>query len=309
MGPEGPCGEQGPRGEQGPMGPRGVKGDTGCPGPVGPKGDKGPIGPQGEPGPKGDKGENGETPVITVVEDTPLSYKVNFKTSEEDITSPNLFKPLVEYHADLSAIGSTLNIPLRNLILIYQNTSTSSIRITVAAKDTSVPVLTDMRRVTIYNAASVESQTYNNTAVSTRTVLDDLVYSNSQESHSMKIRQQDPVTKLWSLCEIHTFLSGGGARSKLFLEQLFLLFIFRWRHPHHFPKGHGKFTLSVIACLACQVCNGDIRTGKKPLCRIIHPVLQKPGSNGHTVNGFKALLHGWVLLSKGVTVVADGFPI
>ena len=30
---------------------------------------------------------------------------------------------------------------------------------------------------------------------------------------------------------------------------------------------------------------------------------------GHTVNGFKALLHGWVLLSKGVTVVADGFPI
>ncbi|HCL08637.1 MAG TPA: hypothetical protein DHW25_01785 [Blautia sp.] len=141
MGPEGPCGEQGPRGEQGPMGPRGVKGDTGCPGPVGPKGDKGPIGPQGEPGPKGDKGENGETPVITVVEDTPLSYKVNFKTSEEDITSPNLFKPLVEYHADLSAIGSTLNIPLRNLILIYQNTSTSSIRITVAAKDTSVPVL------------------------------------------------------------------------------------------------------------------------------------------------------------------------
>ena len=123
------------------MGPRGVKGDTGCPGPVGPKGDKGPIGPQGEPGPKGDKGENGETPVITVVEDTPLSYKVNFKTSEEDITSPNLFKTLVEYHADLSAIGSTLNIPLRNLILIYQNTSTSSIRITVAAKDTSVPVL------------------------------------------------------------------------------------------------------------------------------------------------------------------------
>lgn len=156
--------------------------------------------------------------MITVVEDTPLSYKVNFKTSEENITTPNLFKPLVEYHADLSATGSTLNIPLRNLILTYQNTSTSSVRITVAAKDTSVPVLTDMRRVTIYNAASVESQTYNNTAVSTRTILDDLVYSNSQESHSMKIRQQDPVTKLWSLCEIHTFLSGGGARSSIWIQ-------------------------------------------------------------------------------------------
>lgn len=89
--------------------------------------------------------------------------------------------------------------------------------ITVAAKDTAVPVLTDMRRITIYNAASIESQTYNNTLVSTRTVLDDLVYTLSQESHSMKIRQQDPETKLWSLCEIRSFLSNGGARSSIWI--------------------------------------------------------------------------------------------
>ena len=117
----------------------------------------------------------------------------------------------------MSATGSTLNIPLRNLILTYQNTSTTSIRITVAAKDTAVPVLTDMRRITIYNAASIESQTYNTTLVSTRTVLDDLVYTLSQESNSMKIRQQDPETKLWSLCEIRSFLSNGGARSSIWI--------------------------------------------------------------------------------------------
>lgn len=81
-----------------------------------------------------------------------------------------------------------------------------------------MPILTDMRRVTIFNASSVESQTYNNATVSTRTVLDDLVYSNSQESHSMKIRQQDPVTLLWSLCGIHTFLSNGGARSSIWIQ-------------------------------------------------------------------------------------------
>lgn len=34
----------------------------------------------------------------------------------------------------------------------------------------------------------------------------------SQESHIMVLRQQDPVTRLWSLCEVHSFLSGGGAR-------------------------------------------------------------------------------------------------
>ena len=131
------------------------------------------------------------------MEDTPLTYKLNFKTTAEDITSPNLFKPLEEYHVNLSATGSTFNLPLGSLILTYQNTSTTSIRITVAAKDTAVPVLTDMRRITIYNGSSVESQTYNNTTVSTRTVLDDLMYTQSQESHSMTIRQQDPTTNLW----------------------------------------------------------------------------------------------------------------
>lgn len=254
MGPEGPRGEQGPRGAQGPMGLRGVKGDTGCPGPagprgatgpmgprgpqgvrgdIGPKGDTGdigpqgiqgnpgPIGPKGDPGvqgPKGDKGDIGETPTITVVEDTPLSYKLNFKTSTEDITTPNLFKSLDEYHVDLSASCSTLNIPLRDLVLTYQNTSTSAVRITVAAKDTTVPILTDMRRTSIFNTTSIETQTYNNTSVSTRTVLDEIVYSQSQESHSMLIRQQDPTTKLWSLCEIHSFISNGAARTSIWIQ-------------------------------------------------------------------------------------------
>lgn len=193
----------------GPRGPQGVRGD------IGPKGDPGEKGEQGE---KGDPGENGETPVITVVENTPLTYRLNFKTTAEDITTPNLFKPLEEYHVNLSATGSTFNIPLGSLILTYQNTSTTSIRITVAAKDTAVPVLTDMRRITIYNGSSVESQTYNNTTVSTRTVLDDLMYTQSQESHSMTIRQQNPTTNLWSLCEIHTFSSNGGARTSVWVQ-------------------------------------------------------------------------------------------
>lgn len=242
MGPEGPRGEQGSRGEQGPMGPRGIKGDTGCPGPVGPRGAVGPMGPRGpqgvrgDIGPKGDtgdigpqgeqgiqgiqgeKGDPGETPAITVIEDTPLGYKLNFRTSTEDITTPNLFKSLDEYHVDLSATGSTLNIPLKSLILTYQNTSSTSIRISIAAKNTAAPVLADIRRITIYNGSSVESQTLNNTTISTRTVLDDLMYSESQESHSIKIRQQDPDTKLWSLCEIHTFSSNKGARTSVWIQ-------------------------------------------------------------------------------------------
>lgn len=224
IGPQGEKGETGPQGEQGIQGPKGDKGETGPQGEkgeTGPQGEKGETGPQGEQGIQGiqgEKGDPGETPAITVIEDTPLSYKLNFRTSTEDITTPNLFKSLDEYHVDLSATGSTLNIPLENLILTYQNTSSTSIRISIAAKNTAAPVLADIRRITIYNGSSVESQTLNNTTISTRTVLDDLMYSESQESHSIKIRQQDPDTKLWSLCEIHTFSSNKGARTSVWIQ-------------------------------------------------------------------------------------------
>lgn len=184
MGPRGIRGEQGcpgpagPRGSVGPMGPRGPQGVRGDTGPVGPQGDRGPVGPKGDPGPQGpigprgepgekgeqgiqgEKGDTGETPVITVAEDTPLSYKLHFQTSEQELTTPNLFAPFTEYYVDLSAADSTLNIPLKDLILTYQRASASALR----------------------------------------------------------IRQQDPVTKLWSMCEINSFLSAGGARCSIRIQ-------------------------------------------------------------------------------------------
>mgnify|MGYP001662453741 CR=1 FL=1 len=112
----------------------------------------------------------------------------------------------------------SLNIPLENLILTYQQISTTALRITIAAKDTNAPVLTDIRRITIFNTSSVESLTLNNTTISTRTVLDDLMYTQSQESHCLTIRQQNPIIKLWSLCEIHSFSSNGGARTSVWVQ-------------------------------------------------------------------------------------------
>lgn len=162
---------------QGEIGPQGVQGDRGCPGP---------------------QGENGETPVITVLESTPISYKLNFKTFEQDITTPNLFAPYSEYHADLSAVNSVLTIPLKNLVLTYQTTSASAVRISIAPKESGASVLIDMRRASIYNASTIEAQTLDNTTVSGRTVIDEIVYSKSQETHNVRIRQQDPETKLWS---------------------------------------------------------------------------------------------------------------
>lgn len=233
QGEQGPVGEQGPMGEQGlqgEIGPQGVQSDRGCPGPQGdqgiqgPRGEKGdtgekgeqgiqgPKGDTGERGPQGEKGETGETPVVTVAEETPLSYKLRFATSGQALTTPNLFAPASEYHADLSAVGSTLVIPLKDLELSYQTTSATALRITLAPKDAAAPVLVDLRRTSIYNGSTVETSTLNGTTVSGRTVVDEIVYTNSQETHQMVLRQQDPASKPWSLCEVHSFLSAAGAR-------------------------------------------------------------------------------------------------
>ncbi len=142
---------------------------------------------------------------------------MNFKTENQDITTPNLIPPLSEYHANISALNSVLSIPLNNLILTYQTTSTTGMRISIAPQNESVPILTDMRRTSIYGSGAIEVQNFDNTTVSKSTVLDSLVYSQSQEEHTMKIRQQDPDTKLWSLCEIHSFISNGGARTSVWV--------------------------------------------------------------------------------------------
>lgn len=221
IGPKGDRGPAGPKGDTGPMGPMGPRGERGEQGERGPVGEQGPIGEQGlqgEVGPQGEKGDTGETPVITVAEDTPLSYKLHFKTSEQELTTPNLFAPLTEYHVDLSAAGSTLDIPLKDLVLTYQRSSTSALRISIAPKDTAAPVLVDIRRTTIYDGSTIETQTMNSTTLSSSIAIDGTVYTNSQETHNMRIRQQDPATQLWSLCEVSSFLSAGGARCSIRIQ-------------------------------------------------------------------------------------------
>ena len=150
-----------------------------------------------------------------MAEDTPLSYRPRFQTSGQELTTPNLFTPVSEYHADLSAVGAALVIPLKDLELTYQTTSGTALRITIAPKNAGISVLVDMRRTSIYNASTIETQTLNGAAISGRTVIDDIVYTHSQETHSILLRQQDPVSKLWSLCEIRSFLSAGGARTSV----------------------------------------------------------------------------------------------
>ena len=137
------------------------------------------TGEKGEQGIQGENGDAGETPVITVAEDTPLSYKLHFKTSKQEVTMPNLFSPFTEYHVGLSAADSTLNIPLKDLILTYQCSSTSALRISIAPKDAAAPVLVDLQRTTIYDDSTIETQPLNGSSISASLAIVGTVYTNS----------------------------------------------------------------------------------------------------------------------------------
>ena len=229
-GPTGPTGATGATGVTGPAGAAGVIGATGPIGPTGPQGPQGAQGIQGQTGsvgPKGDTGPTGASPEISVAENTPTSYKVNFKTEDYQITSPNLKSNTEVSNINLSSAGSSVDVPLESLILTFRYASATSIRISIRPADAAKPVLADIRRTSIYDGAAIESQTNNNTTISTSLVLDDTVYSQSQEMHWMRIRQQNPNNQLWSMCEVRTFASQGGARTSICVEWLYIGATFR----------------------------------------------------------------------------------
>ena len=224
VGATGATGAQGVKGETGATGAtgaQGVKGETGATGPTGVQGIKGETGATGATGAQGIQGVTGQTPNIAVAEDTPTSYKVSFKTDTQEITSPNLKSNVAYYNANLATLNSYIDIPLDNLTFTVANTSITSVRMSVQPKVATTPVLADIRRTSIYDGASVESQTFNNTTVAAKLVVDDLVYSQSQEINWIRIRQQNPTTKLWSMCEIRTFISQGGARTTICVEWIY----------------------------------------------------------------------------------------
>ena len=128
------------------------------------------------------------------------------------MTTPNLFAPFTEYHVDLSAADSTLNIPLKDLILTYQRAAHQHRAEEHRRARFGRPAQNDHLR------RQHDRQTLNGSSISASIAIDGTVYTNSQETHNMRIRQQDPVTKLWSMCEINSFLSTGGTRCSIRIQ-------------------------------------------------------------------------------------------
>lgn len=118
-------------------------------------------------------------------------------------------------NADISASGATmtLTIPNENIIITLKNTSSTSASISYAATTgTITPV--DIRRVTMYGGGSNETYTMDGgTLTTTPTVVDDTVYtvSNDTSAHFIRVNGNSYVITVW--------ISGGGARSSLIYEK------------------------------------------------------------------------------------------
>ena len=160
-------------------------------------------------------------PLSTSSPPTLTSYKLRFQTEGQSIVTPNLRGTTLSYNADLSKTGSSIEIPLDPLILTAAYRAGDSIQLSVRPKTTGSSVLSDIRRVSIYDGGVFDIQTNDNLAITARFVLDDIVYNRSREMHWMDVRMQDPATNLWSMCTVHTFCSYTGNRTTISVEWLY----------------------------------------------------------------------------------------
>ena len=214
-GPQGPAGAQGEQGPQGPAGPQGEQGPQGPAGPQGEQGPQGPAGPQGEPG------TAGETPQVAVAEDTPDSYRLTFTSGGQQITTPNLKAAPESYNYNLSASGSSASIPLGALTLTLTASSLQSLQASVSPASAGQTVPADIRQSSIYSTGTALGQTYNNLSITGSVPLGDVIYNESQAMNWIWVRQQDPSTGQWSMCEVKIFSSNLAARTSVCVQWLY----------------------------------------------------------------------------------------
>lgn len=133
------------------------------------------------------------------------------------MTTPNLFAPFTEYHVDLSAVDSTLNIPLKDLILTYQRASASALRISIVPKNTAAPVLVDLRRTTIYDGSTIETQTLNGSSISASIAIDGTCTQTRRRRTTCASASRIP-SRSSGRCVRSILPSAGGARCSIRIQ-------------------------------------------------------------------------------------------
>lgn len=193
----------GPAGVQGMQGPAGETGVTGETGPQGPEGPEGTEGPRGETGPAGEVSVSGTGERL---------YQLEMLGEPAPLTTPNLLYAPAVTNGNTSTSGSSIELTLMNVIYSIQYASTTASRLYIRPAGTALRV--DVKRATQYDTAA-EGEQWDNYNLTGSLSLDGIIYNRSNESHKTRIRQQNPVTGLWSLCDVDMFDSANGGRVTL----------------------------------------------------------------------------------------------
>ena len=101
--------------------------------------------------------------------------------------------------------------------VVYRLQYLSATAVVASVKPLSIPVLTDIKRSAFYDGA-VEGQQWDNYTLSGTLAVDAIVYNRSNEKHLTRIRQQDPETGLWSLCDVNMYSSKNGGRANIWVN-------------------------------------------------------------------------------------------
>lgn len=127
------------------------------------------------------------------------------------IVGRNGKQPYLLLNGNLEASGSSMEGAVGNVLLRVVYNGSDSVDMTIGPL--TVPLMIDYKRLSFWDALGIESVVGNGVTLSTTISVDGLIFSSSRETHYVWLRQQDPVTLLWSLFEIHLFSSDTKRRT------------------------------------------------------------------------------------------------
>jgi hypothetical protein len=157
------------------------------------------------------------SPTISISESTPSSYVLQVTDRNGSYLTPNLRSAGTVNSANLSTAGSSMSTQVGNLIYTVNNANNGAVSVQLSAA--SGTVLADVKKNAQFDAAGMDSASWDNTTFTTTPVtIDAQVFGRSNEYHITRIRQQDPATGLWNICDVNLFVSASGGRTNVWTD-------------------------------------------------------------------------------------------
>lgn len=131
--------------------------------------------------------------------------------------------PMNESHLlNCTATDHTAVLPCQALAIIIQHHSSDSIRLILQVSERYTSIKTDIQKICFFDHGAFEFQSISRKLERDTVDYEDILSCHSQEIHWIRVRQQNPDTLLWSMCEIRIFASDHGHRTSVCIEWFYV---------------------------------------------------------------------------------------